>query len=160
MAEVGLAPHMLPHIVALAGLTLAALPWASPEHALAADRRPNVVVVLTDDMEGRLLEFMPAVRRLIAEEGASLERAFFNDPLCCPSRATILTGRYAHNTKVTEQRYGLFLDNGNEPRTVAVWLDRAGYNTALVGKYMNGYGGTRVPPGWDYWAGKTGGADE
>jgi N-acetylglucosamine-6-sulfatase len=121
--------------------------------------RPNVILILTDDLDARLLEEHPAsypnLRRLAAG-GTTFENAFVTDPLCCPSRATILRGQYAHNHGVLGNwwpRGGSrkFRDLGREGSTVATWLQDEGYRTVLIGKYMNGYEGTRVPPGWDEW---------
>ena len=80
------------------------------------------------------------------------------NPQCCPSRSTFLTGRYSHNTGVMDNQprphggWSAFRDD--EPDTIATWLDRAGYHTGYIGKYLNGYEGAaprRVPPGWDEW---------
>jgi N-acetylglucosamine-6-sulfatase len=113
-------------------------------------------MIMTDDMEVGLVEHMPAVKELIVERGATFSRAYFNDPLCCPSRSTILTGKYAQNTGVTRNSHKQFYEAGNPDRTIAVRLKTAGYRTALVGKYLNGYPRpapeTDVPPGWDHWA--------
>lgn len=102
---------------------------------------------------------MPNITRRIASAGASFSRAFVNVPLCAPSRATILTGRYAQNTRVLQNWYAPFNVNGAERSTIPVWLRAAGYRTALFGKYINGYPGTVpsltprfVPPGWTDWA--------
>lgn len=118
---------------------------------------PNVVLILTDDQRYDTLHVMPEVQHLLVEEGMSLDRAFATDPLCCPSRSTILTGRYAHTT-------GVYANGGpdggweafrpSESSTIATALHGAGYRTALIGKYLNGYGvGSEpyVPPGWDEW---------
>jgi N-acetylglucosamine-6-sulfatase len=117
--------------------------------------KPSIILILTDDMETGLVEHMPNVKALIVEQGATFARAYVNDPLCCPSRATILTGRYAHNTGVTLNSHKQFYEAGNPDQTVAVWLKTAGYRTALIGKYLNGYPlpvpETYVPPGWDHW---------
>ncbi|HZC84722.1 MAG TPA: sulfatase [Rubrobacter sp.] len=127
--------------------------------------RPNVILVLTDDLDARLLEEhlanYPHIRKLTAE-GTTFENAFVTDSLCCPSRATILRGQYPHNTGVLSNGppnggYEKFRDLGRENSTVATWLQDAGYRTVLIGKYMNGYHGTRVPPGWDKWYGISGG---
>jgi N-acetylglucosamine-6-sulfatase len=121
----------------------------------AATERPNVVVVMTDDQEARSLKVMKSVRVALQKKGVTFVKSFVNFPLCCPSRATFLTGQYAHNHGVLSNRrpFGGYqkLDASN---TLAVWLRAAGYNTALVGKYLNGYGGrghVRIPPGWDEW---------
>ena len=132
-----------------AGLVTAAAP------APAADK-PNIVYILADDADVALTEHMPNVKSLIAARGATFTSAYFNDPLCCPSRATILTGRYVQNTGVHTNSHRLFVDNGNPDRTFAVWLKAAGYRTGFIGKLLNGYprpGSVSYrPPGWDYWA--------
>jgi N-acetylglucosamine-6-sulfatase len=123
-----------------------------------------VILILTDDLDAWLLEEhlagYPHLRKL-ATEGTTFENAFVTDPLCCPSRATILRGQYAHNHGVIGNwwpRGGSrkFRRLGRERSTVATWLQDEGYRTILVGKYMNGYYGTRVPPGWDEWYGIAG----
>lgn len=81
----------------------------------------------------------------------NFKRAFINNPQCCPSRATVLTGQYSHHTGVEENGEGSNLD---ETSTLATWLDSGGYRTGLIGKYLNGYPfgrGPYVPPGWDEW---------
>ena len=118
--------------------------------------RPNVVIVLTDDQHFDTLTVMPNVRAL-ADSGMTLRRAFVSNPLCCPSRATLLTGRFSHTTGV----YSNGGANGGWPSfqpseadTIATALDDAGYRTALIGKYLNNYAGVDlyVPPGWDRWS--------
>ncbi|MGH2986702.1 MAG: sulfatase family protein [Solirubrobacterales bacterium] len=122
---------------------------------------PNIVVVMTDDQALDTMGAMPLTRRLIGERGTTFERAFVSFPLCCPSRATFLTGQYAHNHGVR---------NNGGPRggyrrldrehTLPVWLSRAGYRTGFVGKFLNGYGEgeavREVPPGWSDWYGLPG----
>jgi N-acetylglucosamine-6-sulfatase len=121
--------------------------------------RPNVILILTDDLDTRLLqehwENYPNIRRL-ADEGTTFEHAFVTDSLCCPSRATILRGQYAHNHKIVGNSWPRggspkFRELGHEGSTIATWLNAAGYRTVLIGKYMNGYYGTRVPLGWNDW---------
>ncbi len=123
--------------------------------------RPNAVLILTDDMRKDDLRYMPKTKALLAEEGVTFEDAFVTDPLCCPSRATILRGQYAHNIKILsnepplgghEKLRALGLDRS----TVATRLKSAGYRTVLVGKYLNGYEGTYVPLGWEEWYGISG----
>jgi N-acetylglucosamine-6-sulfatase len=128
---------------------------------------PDIVFVLTDDLSMDLLRYMPEVRRL-QRDGLTFDDYFVADSLCCPSRASILTGNFPHDTHVfnnTGRRGGfsVFHRRGEERHTFAVALRAAGYRTALMGKYLNGYmqsvrkGGdpdvpdTFVPPGWSEW---------
>ena len=130
-----------------------------PTGVLQAPDRPNVILILTDDLDARLLEERPEsypnIRKLAAE-GTTFENAFVTDPLCCPSRATILRGQYAHNHRIV----GNWWPRGGSKKfrvlglggsTLATWLQDESYRTVLIGKYMNDYFGTRVPVGWDDW---------
>jgi N-acetylglucosamine-6-sulfatase len=117
--------------------------------------RPNVIVIETDDQTVRSMPVMTHVGELLAQHGVTFDNSLVSLPQCCPSRATLLTGQYAHNHHVLSNSppSGGFqkLDGRN---TLAVWLQRAGYYTALVGKYLNGYGQRdprQVPPGWSEW---------
>jgi N-acetylglucosamine-6-sulfatase len=124
--------------------------------AAAADR-PNVVVLMTDDQTVADLDAMPRTRAVLARRGVSFDRSYVSYPVCCPSRATYLSGQYAHNHGVL----GLYPPTGGYGRfdhsnALPVWLERAGYATAHIGKYMNGYRmvvGARQPPGWTEWYG-------
>ena len=127
--------------------------------------RPNVVLIVTDDLDAGLLqahrERYPNIARL-AEGGTTFENAFVTDPLCCPSRATMLRGQYAHNHRIIgnwppQGGARKFRSLGHEDSTVATWLRDEGYRTVLVGKYMNDYYGDRVPAGWDDWYAIAGG---
>jgi arylsulfatase A-like enzyme len=119
--------------------------------------RPNVVVIMTDDQTVESLRVMGNVRTLLANQGVTFDNSFASFPLCCPSRATFLTGQYAHNHRVM----GNVAPNGGYDRldhtnTLPVWLQRAGYATVHIGKYLNGYGRVRqteIPPGWSEWQG-------
>jgi arylsulfatase A-like enzyme len=116
-----------------------------------AQTRPNVVLVLTDDQRWDTLNVMPTVQSQLVARGVTFSNAFVTNALCCPSRATFLTGRYSHSTGVyvnTGPRGGAAFDDSS---TIATWLRAAGYTTALVGKYLNGYVGPTPPPGWDRW---------
>jgi N-acetylglucosamine-6-sulfatase len=129
----------------------------------AAGAAPNIVFVLTDDLSRNLVRYMPHVLQM-QRHGASFSDYFVSDSLCCPSRASILTGRFPHDTHVfdnspPEGGYAVFRERGEEAQTFAVALRRRGYRTALMGKYLNGYkpgmraGGPRpyVPAGWSEW---------
>jgi N-acetylglucosamine-6-sulfatase len=126
----------------------------------SADRaaKRNIVVIMTDDQTAESLRVMPHVRSLLQDEGVTFTNSFVSYPLCCPSRATYNTGQYAHNHHVTYNNgstggYHAFF---GKRTTVPVALQRAGYRTIHIGKYLNGYGRARstlVPPGWTDWAG-------
>ena len=139
-----------------AALLLILLGLAMPAPATAAvSLRPDIVVVMTDDQTLRDMAAMPNTRRMIGGAGATFSNAYVSYPLCCPSRATYLTGQHAHNNGV---RTNAPPDGGFEAldrrHTLPVWLQRAGYDTIHVGKYLNGYGLRRrptVPPGWSEW---------
>jgi N-acetylglucosamine-6-sulfatase len=117
-------------------------------------------VILTDDLDVTQVQYMPRLKTQIADHGVTFSRSFVTDPLCAPSRASLLTGRYAHNHGVRENipplgGFKAFVKEGLESRNLAVWLQKAGYRTGLVGKYMNGYPVprdlTHVPSGWTKW---------
>ncbi len=120
---------------------------------------PNIIFLLMDDLNFATVQRMPELRSSVIEEGASLRNTFISYPLCCPSRATILTGLYAHNHDVRgnappEGGFQKFRSEGYEESTIAVRLQRGGYTTGLFGEYLNYYldgDPTHVPPGWDEW---------
>ncbi|KMS72020.1 hypothetical protein ACZ91_65065 [Streptomyces regensis] len=120
-------------------------------------RKPNVVVVMTDDQWLESMRVMPRTQRLIGDAGVTFDRHYASFPLCCPSRSTFLSGQFAHNNGVRHNYppQGGYL-NLDEQDTLPVWMQRAGYTTSHIGKYPNGYGyrdETEVPPGWDEWRG-------
>jgi arylsulfatase A-like enzyme len=127
-----------------------------------SDPRPNVLLVVTDDQTADSLEgdpsAMPWLRAQLEDPGTGwrwFPDAIAATPMCCPSRATLLTGLTAEHHGVASNEDGTDLD---ESDTLATWLHDAGYATALVGKYLNGYPwdrGPYVPPGWDRWFAKT-----
>ena len=141
-----------------------ATPQQEDEAGSPADS-PNIVFVLTDDLDYTSAQQMPQIGSLVRDEGASFKNAFVSFPVCCPSRATILTGLYAHNSGVKGNSppsggFQKFRNDGTEENTVATSLQEGGYRTAFFGKYLNGYGRgdrTYVPPGWDEWYGKLNG---
>jgi N-acetylglucosamine-6-sulfatase len=129
--------------------------------ALAA--KPNIVFVLTDDLAWNLVPYMPHVLAM-EHRGESFTSYFVTDSLCCPSRASIFTGRFPHDTHVTSNSppyggFAVFHERGEELETFATALQHVGYRTAMMGKYLNGYqpnGGAGVPAsfvpaGWNEW---------
>ncbi len=142
---------------ALLGLALAGGPSAGAQAGA-----PNIVFILTDDQAAHELDSMPATTGLIEGPGVSFDRFYSSYPLCCPARATLLNGQYMHNHGVRGNLppYGGHEEvrkRGSESAWLPTWLDAAGYSTAHVGKYLNGYGSDgdpRVPPGWDEWYGQ------
>ena len=110
------------------------------------DGRPNILVVMTDDMASADLELMPNVKKLLAKQGTTFADAVDSFPLCCPARATFITGQYAHNHDVTGNFYPYgWYGMKDRKNTLPAWLHKAGYKTALVGKWLNGYGVARRP---------------
>ena len=118
--------------------------------------RPNVILILTDDLDVYSISHMPNLQSLLIEQGTTFENAFVTNSLCCPSRVTILRGQYAHNHEILSNEpphggFEKFRALGRQKSTAATWLQDEGYRTVFVGKYLNGYEGTHVPPGWDEW---------
>jgi N-acetylglucosamine-6-sulfatase len=148
--------------IALALVVAAAAGVASSAEArpvaAAEDGRPNILVVMTDDMAVTDLALMPKVRRLLIDKGTTFADAVDSFPLCCPARATFITGQYAHNHGVRGNfhPYGWY-GMKRRANTLPRWLQRAGYRTALIGKWLNGYGARdahgEVPAGFDIWRG-------
>jgi N-acetylglucosamine-6-sulfatase len=149
-------------ILVLIGSTLLLLGVAAAQSLTAGAQspqraRPNVLVVMTDDQTVESLRVMGNVKTLLADQGTTFDASFASFSLCCPSRATFLTGQYAHNHGVMGNAPPaggyVKLDSSN---TLPVWLQRAGYHTVHIGKYLNGYPGsnrTHVPAGWTEWYG-------
>jgi N-acetylglucosamine-6-sulfatase len=153
---------------AFAGAVIATASHSAPTTPQKASLRPNVVVILTDDQDRRSLRVMGDTRRLLARRGVTFANAFATYPVCCPSRATFLTGRYAHNHGVMSNDtprggYPAFRRKVAPRRTLPVRMRRAGYRTAYVGEFLNDYGHAnprQVPPGWSEWAALTAGTDK
>ena len=155
-------------VVAVILILVTILDFAAPASTYDASQEksshPNIIFIRTDDQNYRSLEYlkpdgslvMQNVEDLIAKKGATFTNSFTSYSLCCPSRATFLTGQYAHNHNVK----GNFPPYGGYTKfdpssTLAVWLQNSGYKTIHLGKYLNGYGDgfptTVVPPGWSEW---------
>jgi len=156
-------PILVIAVVALTGLSALASPDESrgvteagaPRAALAATTAPNVLLIVTDDQRYDTLWAMPNVRNLLGAHGVTFTDAVVSNPLCCPSRATILTGTYSHTNDVWRNGppHGGF-PSFDDSATLATTLDAAGYRTGIFGKYLNLYRRAApdyVPPGWDRW---------
>jgi N-acetylglucosamine-6-sulfatase len=118
-----------------------------------AEGLPNVVVILTDDHRWDQIDRMPILQSELVGKGTDFRNAFLTNALCCPSRATYLTGTYSHTNGVYTNggKHGGFA-RFRDSSTVATWLDAAGYRTGYVGKYFNLYKNAGyIPPGWDTW---------
>jgi len=150
--------------VALVVLLALGLSGSMPTGAQKLTAKPNIVFILADDMRKDDLKYMPKMRSVLKDKGMIFHNAFVSTPLCCPSRATIMRGQYAHNSGVwnifgSSSGWQTYRAKGLERNNVATRLDATGYRTGLFGKYLNGYKGTSdKPPGWDEWFAHTGGA--
>ena len=130
-------------------------PSPTPEPA----SRPNIVFVLTDDLDLDSVAYMPRLKSLMTDRGTTFTSAFVTTPLCSPSRASILTGQYAHNHGLLSNQLPLggfekWAASGKEQTTIATALKASGYRTIMIGKYMNAYQPGNPPyvaPGWDDW---------
>ncbi|MGI9603482.1 MAG: sulfatase-like hydrolase/transferase [Acidimicrobiales bacterium] len=134
--------------------------WLFDLSPIEVANRPNIVVIMADDLDETTTDYWAALtqtKTLIADQGITFDNTFATDPVCCPARATLLSGEYPHNTGVfdnTPPDGGLpaFQASGGEADTVAVRLQNTGYATALIGKYLAFYSNhTYIPPGWDEW---------
>lgn len=127
---------------------------------------PNIVMVMVDDASAHMFADLPHIDEDIVLEGATIPNFLYEHPLCAPSRTTILRGQYEHNHGLNGNQWNgksalwHFQDLGLEDSNLATWFKAAGYQTALVGKYMNGYGEDEelehlyyTPPGWSFFFG-------
>jgi N-acetylglucosamine-6-sulfatase len=144
-------------VVVLLAVVVALAPALGASPAAADEPLPNIVLIVTDDQRFDSMWALPNVNEELAGRGTNFTQAHVVLPLCCPARASILTGQYAHTTGIygngeTDARGGGFA-GFDDTTTIATVLDAAGYRTGLVGKYLNGYTAGYVPPGWDRWVG-------
>jgi arylsulfatase A-like enzyme len=148
-------------------------PPASHRADVSAEQRPSFVVIQTDDetldelyaainVGGIEVQAMPYTLSLIANRGITFNRYYVPYPLCCPSRVSLMTGRYSHNNNVRGNvppngGYTGFKARQAYSHNIATWLQGAGYRTIHIGKFLNAYGdlpfdnGTDLPPGWSAW---------
>ena len=157
-------------ICALIAVALAASPALARTTSNTKDGRPNILVIMTDDQAAADLSAMPNTASLLTAQGALFQNAVDSFPLCCPSRATFISGQYAHNHGVGGNffPYGWY-GMSNRANTLPAWLKASGYYTAAVGKWLNGYGAGKstdkdsdgnplttngeIPAGFDNWNG-------
>jgi N-acetylglucosamine-6-sulfatase len=141
-------------LVGGAGGAAAGRPTSRSAHS--AKKRLNVVLILSDDERSDGTAVMRNARTLLADHGVTFTDAHVTTSMCGPSRASILTGQYSHHTgfltNFGPHSYPAFEEENDD---LGVWMHRAGYETALVGKYVNSYTDAyvhhRIPPGWDDW---------
>ena len=151
-------------LVAAAGFValavLAASLWS--KQRTEADEPPNIVLVLTDDADKQSVEELPKIKSLIGDQGMTFDRFYATQAVCCPSRASLLLGRYSHNHNVWTNAaangggFSGFRGRGHERKTIARELRSHGYTSGLFGKYLNEYGPAsgserHVPPYWNRW---------
>lgn len=155
-------------------LRLALLLWATvlvmtptSGQTQVVDKRPNIVLIMADDLRADDLPQLSRINSLLVQRGANFTQFFTPNALCCPSRMSVLRGQFSHNhdiwTNFTETGGGFVaaLEKGLLEETIAVWLQRGGYQTGLFGKFLNGYGKpylrvpttNYIPPGWSRWFG-------
>lgn len=134
-------------VAVIAVVTLSALLVVVARPSAHADPRPNIVVIEVDDMRADEMQYLPKTMELLP--GADFTNSVVSASLCCPSRATFLSGQYAMNHKVTDNSMGYKF---NTSHTIAAQLHANGYTTSMIGKYLNGYGcAKQTPQGWDDW---------
>ena len=151
----GLAPLALTAVLTILIFAVSSPAPAPAQDPLPSVPKPNIVLVMTDDQAAHTLtpSSMPTVHKILMAQGTSFTDHIVTTPLCCPSRATLLTGQYGHNNGVLRNDYALLREPGN---VLPVWLQAAGYTTAHLGKWLNSYeravpDPTDVAPGWDLW---------
>ncbi len=149
-----------------AAITCSDAPTRGTPPTPGPERLPNIILILSDDEDLAIHAFLPKTKALLQDHGTTFSNFFVTYSLCCPSRASILRGQYAHNTGIQGNvppagGYLKFAGQGLEHSTIATWLEQAGYRTILAGKYLNGYGINQAgaaPPGWTQWYGGIGDA--
>ncbi|KAA0233924.1 MAG: Arylsulfatase [Acidimicrobiales bacterium] len=160
-------PHRRTRSIVTVAATLAVLVAVlavvpAPAAAVAArPTQPNIVLILLDDLDASVTPYwdaMPRTEALLRDRGMTFTNSYAPTPICCPARASLLTGKYGHNTGVltnggSQGGWETFFENGNESQTIATELSAAGYSTMLAGKYLNGIerAPRHVPEGWDEW---------
>ncbi|KAI6789387.1 Arylsulphatase [Hortaea werneckii] len=111
-----------------------------------SNKQPNMIFILTDDQDLHMdsLLYMPCLQEHLVKKGTSYDRHYCTVALCCPSRASLLTGKAAHNVNVTDVNppfggYPKFVSQGFNSAYLPLWLQEAGYNTYYTGKLFNAH---------------------
>lgn len=152
-------PSKLPYLGIVVLLSVDML-CAKTLPALATSDRPDIFLVLTDDQRADTLWAMPHLKAWLQDAGVTFEHSIVTSPLCCPNRASLLSGQYVrrHGVLSNLAKFGGGASKFNDTETLGVWLERAGYYTCYSGKYLNEYNETsfpnwpHVPPGWSQWS--------
>lgn len=142
--------------------TITVQPTSQPSNTPTTQppKQPNIIFILTDDLDAASIPFMPKLKSLLIDHGTTFNNFIISMPLCCPSRAAILRGQYGHNTQILGNSqpsggFEKFNELKEEQSTIATWLQDAGYRTMLAGKYLNGFPQRNnlmyIPPGWSEW---------
>ncbi|GLI76962.1 hypothetical protein PoHVEF18_005244 [Penicillium ochrochloron] len=156
-------PGLIVSLLLTASLFLAnasALDARGAAHAPRHSKKPNFVFILTDDQDLHLnsIDYMPKLQKLVGDQGTIFERHFCTIAVCCPSRVSLMTGKLAHNTNVTDVvppygGYPKFVSEGHNENYLPVWLQDAGYNTYYTGKFLNSHTTSNYnnpyPKGWN-----------
>ncbi|HET7203313.1 MAG TPA: sulfatase [Steroidobacteraceae bacterium] len=164
-----LAAFVMRAVALIGAIACLAIPADTGNAADVAATRPNVVIVLADDLDTHSLTrmvnlgLMPALKSKVIDPSTQFRNSFVTTSWCCPSRVTLFTGMYSHNHHVlTNFRPLGGVHRFDDSSSLALWLQRSGYRTGLVGKYLNNYGSNKdpttpvddvgyVPPGWNDW---------
>ena len=118
--------------------------------------RPNIVFVVTDDLDEQSMEQLGGIQQVMGSRGTTFKNAYVTYSLCCPSWASMLRGQYPHNHDILYNLpplggHGKFRSLGRDKSTIATWLNAADYQTKYIGSYIKGYNSLYKPPGWDEW---------
>lgn len=131
---------------------LGGFPSVTMDPFVIPERRPNILLIVTDDQRFDTLDMMPHTRRWFGLGGTRFSEAFATTPLCCPARASLFTGLYAHNHGVVSNEEEPQVLAASEPLMVQRMLQHSGYRTGLFGKYLNNWPNDRDPANFDQWA--------
>src|SRR5919106_3164860 len=145
----GRVPRFARNVFLVSIVSLVAFPTVGRAPAMAGPPRPNILIIVTDDQRADMMWMMPRTMRWFGARGTEFPEASVATPLCCPSRASIMTGRYVHNHGVADNSSPTLLDQAS---TVQRYLRRAGYHTGYADKYLKAWNLHIDPPSFDRWA--------